>query len=206
MAFPGNVAKIVFSGALPGGERWAVGLYHSKLDESVTAQAWADTIAAGTGATWPAKLKTAFASLCGTGTNLNRVNTYFYATGRQAVDTGQATMTGYTGSGSVNSGANQLCLVSTLRTASATRTGRGRMYWPCNQVTAVGNGLVDSTRQQQLADAVADLCAEVNALVVSETATISRLVTSVTVDNVPDIQRSRAQQLSRSRVTVAVSQ
>lgn len=204
MAFPGNVAKIVFSGSLPGGEKWAVGLYHQKLDASVSAQDWADTIAAGTGATWPAKLKTAFAGLCGTNTSLNRVNTYFYGAGRQAEDTGQATMTGYSGSGSVNSGANQLCLVSTLRTASATRTGRGRMYWPCNQVTAIANGLVGTSQQQQLADAVADLCGEINALVVSETAGTSRLVTSVTVDNVPDIQRSRAQQLTRSRVTTAV--
>lgn len=100
-------------------------------------------------------------------------------------------------------GLNQACLVATLLTGSAGRRNRGRMYLPATGLP-VTSGLANlSSTITSVANSVrtffSDLNGSVNVngsvVVVSSAGSASRPVTTVRVDNKPDIQRRRADAL-----------
>lgn len=105
----------------------------------------------------------------------------------------------------------QLCLVLTLRTPQVGRSNRGRMYLPGDglQLSGQNNQIVSTLATGAAQDMVAIFNA-VNAMtigggnpvvsVVSFTETRSSPVTTITVDNKPDIQRRRANRQAHSIV------
>jgi hypothetical protein len=102
----------------------------------------------------------------------------------------------------------QTCMVATLRTDSASRRGRGRMFLPANSgaiyqaAHRFENGTVDLVASG-IADffqAIDDDGAIGNVVVMSDAGSATQLVLNVTVDNRPDIQRRRANKLVASHV------
>lgn len=119
--------------------------------------------------------------------------------GTRADSTAVSPITSGAGTGS-NPLAYQLALCSTLRTAHAGRSYRGRMYWPCDSAAVSSPGLLPSAKVDDIADAIGTFFDECNnhdsgtrfVVVASTTLSVATPVTQVTVDNRLDVQRRRA--------------
>lgn len=196
MAFPGNVVRVVLSGILPGGESWSSAFYRAQIDAGTSMQSYADTLVAAPTFT---AFVTALKPCMSPGTNINRVQTYRYTSGRAAVDYGSANVTGGTGTGT-NAVPNQVCVVLTLRTAIANRTGRGRMYLPATGLLAGADGGFTTTPVTNLVNAAGPMLDGNQAVVLSETATTTNEVLRVDADRTPDTQRSRVNKVVTSRI------
>lgn len=93
----------------------------------------------------------------------------------------------------------------TLRTALPTRSGRGRIYFPATGIPIGENGLMVTANVQPLVDAMQDLVDEPflegsQLQVYSPTDGVSRDVTSVDADRIPDRQENREKGLVAGRV------
>lgn len=205
MAIPSGLTKFVLTWNMPGGEKaqsswWEQGHVAADVDD-------AQLVLMGASAsftTWIGTIKPLWTPQ----TLLAGLDGYFYNGGTAAANHGHADIS-FVGTGaSVHP--NQIALVCTLRTATASRRGRGRMYLPANgtgQGTAglFTNGAIDTAVTGTAAyfstrnDITGGVC------VVSQTATSSALVTSVSADYIPDTQRRRNNKLASTRKTVAVT-
>lgn len=109
---------------------------------------------------------------------------------------------------SANPHPSQCSIVASLRTVSSSRRGRGRMYLPYNGIGNITGGVYNTTHIPTVGDAVANLLSDVNimaavgglsnfqAVVASQADGICLPVTNVIVDNVPDVQRRRSNNLT----------
>lgn len=99
----------------------------------------------------------------------------------------------------------QIATVLTLRTATLSRRGRGRIYLPtCAAAMMAGDShLFGTTRVNNLVNQFAQYATSLSGVapmqVVSRTASNMHPVTSVDADYVPDTQRRRRDQLATSR-------
>lgn len=194
MAFPGNVNRYVVSGTLPGGEAFAFGFYGEATDPSVTMQSLADTIVGNS--LFTAFIAAAKSVLRGSYTT---VRTYRYASGTAAVDSGQANIASGTGSGGADL-PNPTSLAITLRTAVASRRGRGRVFIPVNGGgMATGTGLFASGTINPIISTFGAWADNLNARVVSERDSTSRPVVRVDADYRPDHVEGRESRLTSPR-------
>jgi hypothetical protein len=197
MAFPGNVNRYVLSGPMAGGERWSAGFY-SAPTPGTSAQALADAFP---GLGFYTAFRNAFAALQSSAVGLDRVTVYTYGAGPQATDVGQAALTG-ANSAVTPSTPYQSALVLTLRTAVATRRGRGRMFFPCTRpFISVTDGLAPAAEVGTFVNATGAMLDNLAARVVSEADSTSREVIRVDADRVLDTMRSRRDRLQSSRAT-----
>jgi len=200
VALPINVAKNVISGTLPSGEVWQVA-YWTQLT-SAPAFTDASTAAAAASSDFVAMMN-AWKPLCGNTTAATAYDQYGFTGGSSASSHGHATIS-YTGSGT-SFHPNQIAVVTTLRTAHAGRSGRGRMYWPATAAPVpLGQGFFQSSDINPLVDAIALHFTARNTggnatSVVSQTLAQSFPITSVDADTVPDTQRRRANKLRSVR-------
>lgn len=102
----------------------------------------------------------------------------------------------------------QVAAVTTLRTGTPGRSGRGRMYWPASGAGIAGAGLFGGDLNT-LTDKLALLFTAISsggdhACVVSLTDSVTRPITSVDNDQVPDTQRRRTNKLFTARHSHAV--
>jgi hypothetical protein len=102
--------------------------------------------------------------------------------------------------------------VLTLRTANATRSGRGRIYLPfVAQTLVAATGMLPSTNVNNLVDTFALWISEQITLgtnvpvVVSQSQSVVRTIVAVDADLVPDTQRRRRNKLTSARHTHTVS-
>lgn len=194
MAFPGNVNRYVVSGSLPGNESFAFGFYGEATDPSVTMQSLADSVV--TNSLFTGFVSSLLSRFVGT---VQTVRTYRYGSGSAAVDSGQANVASGAGTGGTTC-PNYVALCVTLRTANASRRGRGRVYLPFNGVAVGGTtGTWTSANVAPVVSALGAWMDNLNARVVSEAASTSYPVTSVDADYVPDTQRGREGRLSTPR-------
>lgn len=199
MGIPAGVLKVVLSGRMPGAEVWACGLWFAIPSQSESAQVAAEHIADGTTSAF-GSLTAWLASNNPVQWNLNRVQVYKYTGGGAASDVGSASLS-LPGTGTLEH-PNQTCLVSTLRSAQAGGSGRGRTFWPALSVPIQSDALVTTAVAQSLADAVAELMtgSASTGRVVSTTRTAAYPVTRVDVDRVCDSQQGRRRKLPDARV------
>jgi len=200
MGIPANVVKTTLVWASADGEVanssvWMQGAAPTSDSALATWLAQFVTILEGT----PAYIN-AMRSLVELDTVLTSVKAYSYPAGGPiaAHVASQGLASGHTGTGT-NPHPLQTSAVVTLRTALQGRRNRGRMYFPANGCAMAGNRF-SSTPMATLATQIGALFTGLNAsllplgtvVVVSQAATATHPVTSVSTDTRPDIQRRRA--------------
>jgi hypothetical protein len=153
--------------------------------------------------TWFNSLKT----LMGNSDSITGLDSYFYQ-GGVAVRHGHGSMA-IAGSSALQH-PKQSCCVMTLRTALATRSGRGRMYLPATGAPMAGTGLMTSATIDAVVDATGAMFsaitdATIKVVVLSQKTGITTPVVAVDADYVPDTQRRRRNKLVSSRHTSPVS-
>lgn len=208
MAIPDGITKLTISGTLAGGaENFAFSLYLNGY-AAPPLSGYFD----------PATLdsSTSFAAFRDKVLSLNRpdmvITAYdaYYYQGGVAISHLHATVS-HPGLTNGTAMPLQLACVLTLRTALATRSGRGRIYLPMTAgVIATPSYLFSSAGINQAVDALATWFTFIkavpglSAVVVSQTHSSSTAITSVDADTVPDTQRRRVNKLSAPRHSASV--
>lgn len=209
MAHFAQTGRIVFSGALPQGERWSTGFWISGPGPTSSADAQAKmdtfftTIAAG-------PLDRIREGIPSTG-NIDQIRLYWYAQASPATALyiTDATTGPIAGTGTATLPL-QTSVVVSLRTTTNARSGRGRMYLP-SAGRALTNHELTQTQVDNIANNLALILtaggavagatgrAIVNSQVIGNPTPVNRVV----VDSRTDVQRRRAdsQQVLFSKTT-----
>jgi len=205
MSIPAGMTKFVLTWSLPGGEKaqcawWEAGHVAADVDDAQIAL----MAASASFTTWLTGIK----PLWNAQSSLVGLDGYFYNGGTAAANHGHADLA-VVGTGT-GSHPNMVCCVLTLRTATASRRGRGRMYLPGIGILTQTTGLHDSTKVDTAVTSTAAYFSTRNditggVVVVSQTGGTSALVTSVSADYVPDTQRRRVNKMVSTRKTAAVT-
>lgn len=211
MPIPAATAHVQLVGTVAATESFACGFWLSGVQ--VDSQNAATNIANGIANTWgissaPAAVKV----LVPPDTSYTGVKVYFYD-GVTAGAKWQATSTfaAATVGQSVASCPLQTSVVVSLLTGLPGRSNRGRLYLPAAGA-ALTTHLLSTADTQSIANGMADFFTKLNALnagasgivsVVSQAKGTANDVTSVRVDNKPDIQRRRAKSLAASQIKTA---
>jgi len=202
MPIPSDISRVSLLGTLSGGEIFDTSFWcsGSAPTSPTLANAFAAEIA--TLLNGSAAL-TAMKALIESDCVYQQVKVYGYPSGGPSAESiGVAAITGGTGTGSTPHPL-QTCLVATLHTNFAGRRFRGRMYFPANGA-AFANPYFSSTVSANLSSGLAAFFTAINAngvvpttvVVLSQMATVDHVVTAVSTDTKPDIQRRRANRLS----------
>nr|CRY97391.1 hypothetical protein [uncultured prokaryote] len=209
MPLPGLSSRFSFVGTLPGGEVFDTSFWLQAYapESQAEAQATTEDIAASFVSNALASCK----PLMSTFTVIESLKGYFYPEGGTAATyVTNAPIASGTGSGGALH-PNQVGLVLTLRSVSPTRSGRGRMYWPMQGCLLTAGGLNNTSYVNTWVDSMADFFSDIHDVVtgadvavVSVTQGVSRVVTSVSADPRPDIQRRRANKQTTGTVHTAV--
>lgn len=201
------MARVVLSGTQPSPEIWNTGFWLSGT-AFATSQDCADAASSVHTNAVSSGFKTALAPCIGFGANWNKVTVYsFIDGGAHAAHVGSFDVP--SGAGSSATGANgilQTCCVASLHSDTAGRRGRGRMFLPAAGIPVSGGHFNSSINV--LADGLASLFTLLNGLtdvswtvaVLSNADSASRPVTSVVIDNRPDVQRRRANRFPSSSI------
>jgi hypothetical protein len=200
MAVPDGMTKLVVSGTLAGGtEKFAFSLWHSGYNAPGTTGG-IDLTLLEADAVWQAFI-TNLEVLMTTGDSITQYDAYWYQ-GGVATAHSQLAVT-HAGTGAANGAPCQIALVLTLRTALATRSGRGRIYLPTRNIITVGSSghLSSAANLNTVCDKLRDYCRSVatggivHVVVVSQTHSFTNPVTSISADDIPDTQRRRRNKL-----------
>lgn len=202
MAIPNDVTKIVLTGHLGGGERFATSFWlHG---DAPINQSAANLLASTMATSWAADAKVKLCGLLSTDSGYDQVTVYGYPSGGPRSSTiGIAPLAGGVGTGT-NTNYDQICACATLLTGSPGRSNRGRMYIPMNgkiPSSTTAGPQIDSTSYGNVSSGLATLFTNWNTnhgaamgyvSIVSTTTSVAQLVTSVKCDSRADIQRRRA--------------
>jgi len=200
MGIPVNSLKVTFSGVSGGPEVWQTSFWIAGADLSTVSDA--NLAIAVASAPWT-NLFNALKLIMNTSTQITAVDEYGYAGGTAASVHAHATVA-VLGTGA-SAHPNQCALVTTLRTATPGRSGRGRMYWPANGILhSAASGLYSPAPCDGVTDALSALFTSQNLAgpkvsVISQMHTSAAAVLSVDNDYVPDTQRRRSNKLHSLR-------
>lgn len=202
MPVPANCYRVVLAGSLPGGEEWSTGFWvtgdapTSNDDANSTADLWWDQLSANdvSGA-----MGTYLNFYCKANVVWRSTTVYSYPGGgskAQYIGVHESNRAGTSQSPVLP---NQVCVVASLRTGTAGRQNRGRMYLPANGIPLTADGQLAAADAQAIANTWATCFRDWDAsgdngtvVVVSQTATRASRVTAVVCDSRADIQRRRA--------------
>lgn len=213
VSIPPNSARIVFSGALPGGEVWSSGFWMATVTGDFINQAGLDSMVMAASAQFgetssTGVLRTAAADIWNLQTTWTKTTGYLYTGAATAAYISEHTLgTPLAGSAGHNL-PNQCTTVLSLRTGLPGRSNRGRMYVPCTGALLGNDGELSSAVTTELSGHAGSSFTALNELgyapaaVVSGTHTTHRAITDVIVDSRVDIQRRRANSQS---ITLAVT-
>lgn len=201
MAIPDDASHVVISGVCVSAEAFAFGVWFD--DPSGPPDADLDVSTAFS------TFRTALQSRMSSQQEITAYDVYRYSGGVVAQhDHKDVSHVGTDTSGQLPL---QVSLVLTLRTATLSRRGRGRLYLPTCGASMMGGGghLFGSTPVNPLVDDFATWLSAVNlgtltAVVVSRVGGVMEPITSVDADYVPDTQRRRSNKLVSSRYVAAV--
>lgn len=198
---PANLIKVSISGTMAtGATSWSTGFWLKGSGAPQTDDS-ADTVLAALTASG---VITAMRNGLNSADRITTVNTYGYAGGGGASSQGQATVN-LAGADDIIASPKSTCCVVTLRTAVITRSGRGRMFIPGNGYEIdPATGLFTTGGIQALVDAWesfrSDPPADTTMEVYSRADGVSRLVTRVDADRIPDRQEHRENGLPTTRL------
>lgn len=206
--YPVGACRIIFHGALPGGEIWETGFWMTDtgVTDAGTANALADIVSGTLNSSDASGAMRILANqLWSSGTSWLETRVYAYLTASK-----KATVIGTYTLPAPRIGVgnpvlpNQCAAVLTMRTGLAGRQHRGRMYLPCNSPTLDANAEIPLQNTLAVVNAFATGFSDINAsdtgsiVVVSDVGSAATPLSSVTMDTRVDIQRSRAKQQSIS--------
>jgi len=208
MPYPLLSARCQLVGASTGGEIFETGFGLASPvpgDESD-----ANAIAASIATSFTTNLLANIVPLISPDFSYTGVRVYFYVNGGDtATLIGTAPIAGAVGT-STQPGPLQCCMVATLNTGAAGRRARGRMYLPANGVGFTAAHQFPTTRTQPLVNSLAAFFEDINAdgisgqaSVISLAGTAARPITSISIDQRPDVQRRRANKQSGGTVETA---
>lgn len=201
-----NRVRFVFSGHMRGGtQSWSTGIFAKVSTPPTLAQLQTDVN--GLGAAFDAEMLVTGSNIAvswDAGTRINDHIMYYYPANSpvatlvavHAAANNPGSSTGYLPA--------QVAIVASLRTAMAGRKGRGRMYWPCVAAPLSSAGLLSATVTDNVcaftryvADQLSNLTwsGAAGQAVVAGAWPSGVPITSVVVDNKPDIQRRRSDKI-----------
>jgi hypothetical protein len=199
MALPANVVRFEIRGTGPGSEIWVTSFWSgvgNTIADVGDLQTAVDAIQGRVATMWNAIKANVFNTV-----NLTELRGYYYSAGGPDADFAASHI--YTPvPGTLASGSPlETCLVVSLRTGRVGQSFRGRMYLPY-QNNVISNGFVAGI-QATYASAVAAMLSGVNTdlgantvvVVVSRMLALDTIVTAVTCDSKPDVQRRRQNRL-----------
>lgn len=196
---PAGMIRYIFSGTMPGGEKWAAGYWGFATSGTPDAQAAADAsvddISQATAAILP---------LMSSQTFIDAIDTYGYTGGSGATSQGHALIGHAPGSGAVVH-PNQIALCLTMRSATPGRSGRNRMYWPLTGAPMTNTGMINATIVDNFVDAWAVIFGRRHAVVYSPGTAVHRDMVATDADYVADDQRGRRRSLSTARHRHAIT-
>lgn len=212
MPIPAGAVHVQLVGTLNGGnEEFATGFWLSGAPTSSASSANGFAAAIQALPSFAA-VKSALCAMISTDCAYTQIRVYDYSSGGSRADfVGFAPITSGSGTGTP-SNALQVSAVVTLLTEFAGSRNRGRMYLPACGLTLAGH-LLPTAPLTNASTALAAWFTAINAVplvesvvVVSRAGSDSSFVTSVVMDNRPDIQRRRAEsQPSTFKVSQPVS-
>lgn len=199
VSIPANSCRLSIKGHLGGNEIFETGWW---IVSSGSAQSDAQAMAEACAAAFTGSIATALKNLLGTDDGWDSVRAYNYPSGGpSAANIGEAPITSGAGTSTFGSIPYQVAMVATLRTDLAGRRHRGRMYLPAPEFGVMAaDHHFDSSTVDGVATAIATWLENTNSalsvgggpVVVSTTGSMQTPITSVAVDNRPDVQRRRA--------------
>jgi len=199
MTIPDGLTKLTISGTLvSGAEVWACSLWLSGYDEPPGEDSFDPTTLDGS-PLWDAFIEAVTARM-GPTDHITAYDSYWYSGGAAAAHVHvPVDHAGVGGGGQLPA---QIATVLTLRTATNTRRGRGRIYLPTTAFEVMDtNHKFAATSLSTVTDALAAWMTGIagtgtkHAVVVSQTAGLSHPITSVSADTIPDTQRRRRNKL-----------
>lgn len=221
MAVPYERVRLVLEGTIDSGQSWSFGITvapegtgfdaamnQANLDEWAGNRVVNFRDALNTVATGFLPLRT----LMNTATQATGLTAYYIPPNS---DSSSLMSTPTFGSPIVGNGSGtqsaQTCLVASLRTITPGRTGRGRLYLPATGVVLGANCRVQASTVTPVAKQVAQLLSAINNSSLGNVAVRTfvastagkRPITSVQVDNRPDVQRRRADKILATETGVA---
>lgn len=205
MGRPASTTRISLTGHLSGGEIFDTSFW---LDFAQVSQAENDALAEAVAGDLEAGPIGSLKGILNASSGYDKVRCYSYVDAAPAGATfvSETDLTGGTGVSTTGNGLDQACLVVTLRSASPGRRNRGRMYLPANGLPVSAGLASDNSQIDNIAAVMKALFDDINSVlidghrvaIVSGAASATKPVTAVSVDNKPDIQRRRANQLPAS--------
>jgi hypothetical protein len=203
MGIPAGTVRVALQGHLSTTERFETGFWLAPITvaDNAAAQDLSDTIEEAI--IGDSTHLDPIAAILGTTSGYDLLKVYCYNGGATAHAIGETPFV-KNGTGGTP-GPFQACMVASMRTGLAGRSHRGRAYLPANGQGYGTTGFFGSTTYDDVAEGFAGILQTVNdavtpgrVVVVSQTLTTYADVTSVIVDNRPDIQRRRANKLATS--------
>lgn len=192
MGIPAGCGHYVISGSVATSERWAFGWWVS--DSAKTFGANLDNNAAwGPFRDW--LLAAQYTDFV-----MDSYDYYRYDSGNAATFHDHVAVN-HVGTGGGGAGPLQLSCVLSLRTATLSRQGRGRVYLPMTDLASYGTGhLLNAGRVDGLVDKFSDFLTTQHIgsdapVVVSRAGSAMHVITSCSADYVPDTQRRRSNKL-----------
>lgn len=208
MPIPDGVTKLTFSGtAASGVEKWACSLYFTGFTKP-PADGSLDPAGLDSSTQW-SSFVTALRAIITADTSLTSYDVYYYEGGEATAHAQAIVSHPGTATGVVHP--LQTAAVMTLRSANATRSGRGRIYLPANGVGMASDHTMSTVTINAAVDALAtylsavQLTGGVLPVVVSQTRSQTFPIISVDADYIADTQRRRRNKQTSARHTAVVS-
>jgi hypothetical protein len=212
MSIPAQVARFTFGGNADNGETWNTSFWAQPLSDITSQEEFqaqvddlADVLTGGTG------FVTQMRPFWSDATHLTFFDGLYYSNEQTASFIGKhAYESPVVGTGTTPLPL-QTCAVLSLETAVPTRRGKGRMYLPANAAAMQSGHRFSDTPVQNLVNAAADFFSILDTGtpgwtpgVMSSAGSAFRPLTAVHMDNKPDIQRRRANDMSSGTIHRAV--
>jgi hypothetical protein len=198
MTIPDGVTKFVISGTLANGaESWACGLWFTGYGPA-GAEGGLDPDIDSAGTNWT-DWRDAILQRMSPDSAIRLYSVYHYTGG--VASSSDSLAVNHAGTGGGGTMPAQIATVVTLRTALATRRGRGRIYLPTTAFEIMASsGKFASTNLDNLVNKTAALFSGIavstqRGVVLSQTAGLTHEITRVEADDVPDTQRRRTNKL-----------
>lgn len=199
MPIPANVARVVLSGRVSGGEDFSTGFWVSGAG---SADALLTDVMKHVTTFWQSFTDDMYTSQV-----LTKVSVYHYAAGGSQASGQAEQAVNIPGTRATPGSPLSTSVVVTTLTGAPGRSNRGRMYLPFVGLMGLDGRLADPTAAQRMAQAVAAFLGAIRGdgdgftpVVVSTTHTAAKTITSVRADDVPDSQRRRDESLVASQV------
>lgn len=199
---PVDSLRVVFSGFVVTGQSWSCSLWFRTIAAGLMTQTELNTANGDLGDAAVGSWATLASALWPSSTTLTKCTTYVYPNNTVTASKVSTPHTLAAAGSTTTTMPPQCAVVASLRSEVPGRSGRGRIYIPYTLAGLASDGQIASTKVDNVANAVAAMIGDMNALslpggltpvccVASFTKQEQPTVVSVVVDSIVDTQRRR---------------